>query len=388
MLNFIRKSLVIEIYNFVETLAKASLSPPKLFTSSAYVQARKKINPLVFKSLSHTLIDEFYTDNDLGVQLWNGFRLLAVDGSTVNLPYSKQLAQNYGYARNHKGDTNVQARVSVLYDTINHLVIDASLNPRSSSERTLALEHLNHCTSNDVIIFDRGYFSFDFIKSLKDIHFIIRLKADLIVMKKFIASGKTTQIVEINSSKYLYKKKNEQKPNPIKVRLVRVELPCGEIEVLATSLTNAKSYPSKIFKALYFKRWTVETFFDELKNKLKVEHFTGYSQRAIEQDFYAASFISNIQSIIVSDIEEEIAQETKSRKLDYKVNTNLSYGFLKDRIVTLLFTEKNTDKVVEELKTMFKKNLIPIRPNRTNKRNKTRRTTKRLQVTKNQRDAI
>lgn len=386
MLNFIRKSLVIEIHNFVDILSKTSTS--KLFTSSAYVQARKKINPLVFKALSETLIDEFYTDNDLGVQLWRGFRLLAVDGSTVNLPFSKKVAQIYGYARNNTGDTNVQARVSVLYDTLNRLVIDASLNPRSCSERPLAIEHLKHCNSNDVIIFDRGYFSFDFIKSLKDIHFIIRLKADLIVMKNFIASGKNTQIVEIHSSKYVYKKKNEKKPNPIKVRLIRIELPCGEVEVLATSLHNAKLYPSKDFKALYFKRWAVETFYDELKNKLKVEHFTGYSQRAIEQDFYAAAFISNIQSIIISDIQDEIAQQTKDRKYEYKVNNNLSYGFLKDRIVTLLFSEKDVGKVTKELKILFKKNLIPVRPHRKNKRNKNRRTIKRLQVSKNQRDAI
>lgn len=390
MLNLIRKSLVIEIYNFVEHLSSSSSQVTKLFTSSAYVQSRKKINPLVFKDLSDTLISEFYTDNELGVRLWKGHRLLAVDGSTINLPFSKELAQKYGYARNQTGDTNVQGRVSVLYDSLNNLVIDASLDPRGTAERTLALAHLGHCIANDLIIFDRGYFSYDFIKALKgkEVDFVIRLKADLLIMKHFIASGKQSQIVEIEPSKYVHKKKQQQKPNPIKVRLVRVELSGGEIEVLATSLANAKKYPSKLFKELYFKRWKVETFYDELKNKLKVEHFTGYSEKTIAQDFYAALFISNVQSIIVNDIGEEIGQETKSRKYAYKVNNNLSYGFLKNKIITLFFTEKDTDKVVNELKTLFKKNLVPIRPNRTFKRNKQRRTTTKHQVTKNQRDAI
>ena len=125
-----------------------------------------------------------------------------------------------------------------------------------------------------------------------------------------------------------------------------------------------------------------------MKNKLKVELFTGYSSKAILQDFYAAILVSNIQSIIVNDIKEEIAIEAQSRKYEYKVNNNLSYGFLKDRIITLLFSEKDIEKMTKELKVLFRKNLVPIRPNRTNPRNKRRRTTTKLKVTKNQRDAI
>lgn len=388
MLNLLRKSLVIEIHNFIEKIGKVSSSPLKLFTSSAYSQSRQKINPLVFESLSDTLVEEFYTDNELGVKLLKGFRLLAVDGSTVNLPFSKELSQKYGYARNQTGNTNVQARVSVLYDVENQLVIDANINSRSTYERAMALEHLPKCNSNDLVIFDRGYFSYDFLTALGDIPFLMRLKSDLNPVKNFIRTNKTSQIVEINSCKYVHKKKGEQKPAPIKVRLIRVELSSGEIEILATSLNNTRKYPSKLFKELYFKRWKVETFYDELKNKLKVELFTGYSQIAIQQDFFAAIFISNIQSIIVNDLKEEIVSENQSRKYEYKVNNNLSYGFLKDRIITLLFSEKDIDKMTQELKTLFKKNLIPIRPDRTNLRNKNRRTKTKLKVTKNQRDAI
>jgi len=65
-----------------------------------------------------------------------------------------------------------------------------------------------------------------------------------------------------------------------------------------------KKYPSKIFKNLYFQRWGVEKFYDEFKNKLKVEHFSGYSKHSILQDFYVALFVSNIQSLIVGEINE------------------------------------------------------------------------------------
>ena len=63
----------------------------KPFTKSAFVQYRKKIKPELFKHLSDTIVNEFYTDNEAGIKLWNGFRLLGVDGSRLTLPYTKEL---------------------------------------------------------------------------------------------------------------------------------------------------------------------------------------------------------------------------------------------------------------------------------------------------------
>ena len=94
-----------------------------------------------------------------------------------------------------------------------------------------------------------------------------------------------------------------------------------------TSLLDSQKYRSKMFKKLYFKRWGVETYYDELKNKLKVEYFSGYSNQSILQDFNAAIFISNVQTLIVSDLEDEIKEQTKNRKLSYKVNTNFLWVF-------------------------------------------------------------
>ena len=395
MMNLLRKSLSIEINGFTDYLrshGKKSFVWSS-FTSSAYVQSRKKIKAEVFIKLSSVLIDEFYTDNDLGVKLWKGFRLLAVDGSTMNLPSSKKLQDTYGYARNHTGNTTVQGRVSVLYDVLNQFALDCNLAPRSSSERVLALDHLKKTRKGDLILYDRGYYSYEFIKAhvRSNLDFLFRAKADSKVVKSFIASKKNTQTLEISLGRTLLKRERETIDiSPIKIRLVRVELPGGEIEVLATSLLDIKKYPSKSFKALYFKRWKIETYYDELKNKLKVEHFTGYSDRAIQQDFHVAILISNIQSLIVNDLKEEIKIETKNRKWEYKVNTNLSYGFLKNRILSLFFSDEalELEQIMEELNELFKKHLVPIRPDRFNPRNKTKRITKKHKVTKNQRDAI
>jgi len=391
LVNLSTKSLSLEIENFVK-LFNTPLNI-KAFTKSAFVQYRKKIKPNLFKDLARAIVDEFYTDNDLGVKLWNGFRLLGVDGSRLTLPHTKELKKIYGQTKNRSDNGVVQARLSVLYDVINNYVIDGILSPLKIGEGKLALQHLNHVKENDLVIYDRGYPSFNLMyEHIKlKVNFVIRAKVGFSnITKAFIDSGKTTQIVDIYPGKNKsYKDKEYDNKTSIQVRLIRVELASGEVELLISSLLNSKKYKSKIFKELYYKRWGVELFFDELKNKLKVEYFSGYSNQSILQDFYAAIFISNVQTLLVSELEDEINEKTKGNKYKYKVNNNLSYGFLKDRVVTLFFSKNDMEDTITELKFLFKKHLVPVRPNRSNSRD-TDKYRKRLKpkVTKNLRDAF
>ena len=119
MLNFLTKSLSLEIENFI-SLFKTGTTPK--FTKSAFVQARKKVKPEVFDRLSQLLVNEFYTDNELAIKLWKGFRLLAVDGSRITLPITKELKAIYGETKNQTSTVLVHGRCSVLYDVLNKYV--------------------------------------------------------------------------------------------------------------------------------------------------------------------------------------------------------------------------------------------------------------------------
>lgn len=391
LVNLTTKSLVMEIENFI-SLFKDHFNI-KAFTKSAFVQYRKKIKPEVFKHLSDVIVNEFYTDNESAIKRWQGFRLMAVDGSRLTLPKTIELEGIYGVARNQNESGVIQCRVSVLYDVINNYVIDGILSPLAKGEGKLALEHLLCLNENDLALYDRGYPSFDLIFEHYKLstNFLIRAKVDFsIKTKEFIKSGRSTQIVDIYPGQHKKLVDKEYNSNTkLKVRFVRVELADGEVELLITSLLDIKKYPTGIFKELYFKRWGVETFYDEFKNKIKVENFSGYSNQSILQDFYAALFVSNVQTLVVSEIVDEIDEQMQGNKYKYKVNTNLSYGFLKNRIITLFFSNNDMDKTIEELKSLFKKHLVPIRPDRTFARD-TGKFRKRMKpkVTKNQKDAI
>ena len=393
VMNFLKKSLAIEIENFL-SYVKSGLGSAhqKSFTKSAFTQCRNKISPLVFKYLSSKLIHEFYTDNELSVKLWNGFRLLSVDGSRVTLPNTIELRNIYGEAKNHTNTTTTQGRLSVLYDVLNNYAIDGLLEPLSVGEKALAIKHLEYTKERDLIIYDRGYPSFDLIyeHTKRNIDFLIRVKINFSnQINSFYKSRKKSATIKLRPGNKRLSDKEFNKDSTIEVRLIRIELSDGEVEILITSLLDSKKYKHSIFKSLYYKRWGIETYYDEFKNKLKLEYFSGYSSQSIQQDFYAALFVSNIQTLIVSDINEELDSKERTTKYQYKVNTNLSYGFLKDRVISLLFSEATMQEVMPELRGLFKKYLIPIRPNRCYPR-ETRKYDKRKRpkVLKNQRDAF
>ena len=394
MVNFLKKSLVIEIDSFVNFLnSKSNLISVKKFTKSAFVQKRMKINPSVFKYLSQVIIENTYIESNTTIKRFYGFRILSVDGSKLTLPNTEELKNEFGESKNQTNTGVVQARISVLYDVLNLLVLDSEMDNLKICERTLALRHSIQWKKNDLIIYDRGYPSYDFkyehIKA--EIDYLIRVKTSHSkIVQCFVDSGEKSIVTEIYpQEKHSFIGKDYNKNSPLKVRLVRIDLPSGEVEVLMTSLLDSEKYPTKIFKELYFMRWGVETFYDELKNKLKVGCFTGYSKISILQDFFCAIFISNLQSIIVNDLQDELNLKNHKTKLNYKINGNLSYGFLKNRVLELLIKEASLENIFKELQDLFIQNTIPIRPNRNNKRNVGKyRARIKPQVLKNQKDAI
>ena len=394
MLNFLTRSLSIEIVNFLSFLKRKDIAQ-ETFSKSAFVQARKKIKPEVFKHLNQRIIEEFYKDNSGVLRQFDNLRILAMDGSRLTLPFTKELEEIYGQTKNQTNTYIVQTKACVLYDLLNEICINGILSSIDTDERTQAKQLLEHCQANDLIIYDRGYPSFELIYEhyQKNLHFLMRMPLDFSqVVKDFLASGKTSQIVEIKpGQKKSFENKPYTKSSTLKIRLLRITLNGGGIEVLATSLLDSKHYGNEVFKELYFKRWKIETYYDELKNKLKIEEFSGYSNQSILQDFYSTLFVSNIQTLIENEINEEIEKEseTKNIKYQYKINTTLSYGFMKDRILELFFTKNDMNDIINELKELFKKHLIPIRPNRKFERKigKYRTRTKPI-VTKNQKNSL
>ena len=90
---------------------------------------------------------------------YSGYRILAVDGSKVNLPCNKELMEIYGC---QKSTNNlIQSLVSCLTDVLNNVILYGIMAPCNGNGRELAKQHILNLskikTDKDIILFDCGY---------------------------------------------------------------------------------------------------------------------------------------------------------------------------------------------------------------------------------------
>lgn len=142
-------------------------------TAGALTHARKKLLPEVFIALNDILVQGFYTDN-LPIEQNGIRRILAVDGSRIELPETEKTVLEFGRA-NKQSDAKPQALASALFDVVNKVAIDFSLHPCCASENHIAVKHLKQVSRGDLLIFDRGY------KSLWLMLAIVQTGADFLI---------------------------------------------------------------------------------------------------------------------------------------------------------------------------------------------------------------
>ena len=402
-MNMVNKTMQKEINNYMKEVKNKQIS----YDKSAMSKARQKISPSVYDDLNSKLIDEIYEDKE-SVKLYHGLRILGIDGTDIELPnmgilkdkkQTEEIQTIYGRRSNNSGELGVISKASVLYDLENNIVMDAILNSYASSERAMAVEHIRALKKykkshkekyKDLIIFDRGYPSIGLISYMNQecIDYLMRIQSNTFKeIEEFKKSELNDTVLELKITKdRLYQiTRREEYPlltqfreklevgKSIKVRVLKVILDSGEIEVLITSLLDIQAYPYSLFKELYFKRWGIELKYNILKNIFKVENFTGLTQIAINQDFFATLFTSNICSLIMDAIMEDevtLYNQTKQRKYLYQLNQSFSISCMKNSLVSMLLKYARVEKIYEMIQDEIMNNLLPIKPNRSFTRKK------------------
>jgi len=336
MLNMVNGSIQSELSRFFQVVYDHPISINSVSTA-AFCKARKKISHTAFKELNTCLIDTFY--DSYQAKKWNGFRLLAVDGSVTNIPNTPELLEHFGKARSHAAKPAV--RISQLYDVQNKLSIDLQIDSHATGERDQAVKHLDCARKDDLILYDRGYPAiwFFILHQIKNVNFCARVTIDSSnILKNFIRSGKNEDTVYFPCvEKSLRHCRKEGLPtSPIKVRLIRIDLPSGQTEILMTSLLDKDSHPYKIFKDLYHQRWGIEEDYKLMKSRLVIENFSGVSVEAVLQDIHAKVLTKNLAAIAIFEADSIRNEKYKHRKHPYKINVTYTLSQLKDNIVRFL----------------------------------------------------
>lgn len=147
---------------------------PDTASSSALIQQRSKIDISAFTSLF-----DLFVQKTTGNKLYRGFRLLAADGSDIQVPTNPNNPDSYFPGSN--GQTAYSLlHLDAMYDLLQHTYTDAILvGGRKADERGNLCDMVDRsCFKNALLIADRGFEGYNLMAHIqeKGWKYLIRVK--------------------------------------------------------------------------------------------------------------------------------------------------------------------------------------------------------------------
>ena len=357
-------------------------------SSSAFIQQRQKINEFAFPSLFSLFVK--YTDKD---GLYKGYRLLAADGSDIQIPTDSKHTASYFPGANGQSPYNL-LHLDAVYDLLQHTYLDAEVCGRRNLDERRTLCKMVDCShiANALIIADRGYESYNLMAHIqeKGWKFLIRIK-DISSSSGIISAlelpdtdefdfycpiqltrRRKTETLPLFAHKNHYKwigtstpldylPTGSRKHDPIAFyhlpfRVVRFKLSDSSYETVITNL-DAENFPPEELKHLYGMRWGIETSFRELKYTVGLLHFHAKKVENITQEIYARLIMYNFSELITSHVVIQKFERKHPCKANFSVAVQVCRQFLLGNISP------------PDVEAAISRNVSVIRTGRSNPRN-------------------
>ncbi len=344
------KSIQINYSIFLDSFLSETLP---FVSKQAVSKARQGISHKAFLELFRLSVEQFYS-RSANLHTWNGFYIYAVDGSTIQIPESEENHMVFGGNPNKTVKVSPLASTSVLYDVMNDILVNVSFHAYRCNERESAKAHMNFLPGfpNSIIVFDRGYPSEDMFRFLNSRGMLFLMH----VPKTFKKA-----VFEQNDVLFTYPSSDNQES--LTLRSIHFLLNDGSTEYLVTNLMP-EQVASEKFSELYRLRWGVESKYRELKNRLKIEAFNSVKPVSIQQEFFAAMYLSNLAAIIKSEADLKVIASADNRH-DYQPNRSYILNRIKNCIIHLLRSSSSAcNKMISQIAEESAKILSVIRPNR------------------------
>ena len=350
---FLLNTVNTSTYTALNRFFKNVIGESTRMSQQALSKARSHIDHSPFQGMFRELNRKRYGFGNK-VNKWHGYQVLAVDGSDITLPNLPELLKIFGGSG--RNADSPMATASIMLDILNDFVIDACLEPYGTSERKMALGHIDELrglcpNGKKLLIFDRGYPSLELIQALcqKQLSFVMRVRA------KWNTDADNTSASDCRVTL----------SDGTIIRVIKLILSYGETETLITNLWRIKENE---FMPLYFLRWPVETKYDVVKNKLALENFSGVSENSIRQDFWVSMLLCNIVSVAKNEATclIRLRRHSKENLHEYIPNTADLVASLKDDFVTACMEtsiKKRGDRITAVIEDIAH-SVVPVRPGR------------------------
>jgi hypothetical protein len=252
---------------------------PCSVTEEAFVQARARFPGWLFDTLLRLLADDFERGHP-GCVRWKGFRLLALDGTSVAQRRWRGLAGHCGRQGNGRGQGPPSARLVMLTLPLARLPWRYELTPLADDERAVAARLLDRLRRDDLVLFDRGLFSYGLFWQVQaqGAFFATRVKAG-VQFQEVRSLGRGDRLVRWQPRDWRKDWRRRGLPASMALRVLDYHIKGFRPSAVLTNvldpeavsrdewvrLASADEAGRTVDPGLYHRRWEIETTFAELK---------------------------------------------------------------------------------------------------------------------------
>lgn len=353
-------------------------------SAPAFVQRRAQLLPEALEYLFRQ-----FTEATSKVNLYKGYRLLAADGSDLQVFADSN--DNDSYFPGTDGQRPYgMIHINAMYDLLNRTYLDILIQKARNKNENAALVQMTDRSSvpKAILIADRNYEAYNGIAHIekKGWKYLIRIRdtagmirpfhfkpdCDLDVWKTITLTRKQTnsfkklKAVEPtryrclpNSSPFDYIDLHSNQYYDFNIRFVRFRISEDTYETVITNLPDDE-FPASEIKRLYNLRWGIETSFRELKYTIGLKQPVSKKAEYISQEIFARCIMYNFCELVTSHVTIHYQSEKYVYQTNFSAAVHICRLYLKGSVAP------------PDAETNISRNLVPVRPNRKAPRNANR----------------
>jgi len=261
----------------------------KVPNSASISEARARLGSQVMSQLFKRVARPQATAQTPGAFL-GGLRVMAIDGTVLDVPDSKANARVFGYPASRRGTQAAfpKVRLVMLIEAGTHLIVDALMCPYRIGERVRAKKLLRSVSEGMLLMWDRGLHSYAMVQAT--------LATGCEYLGRVPANVKFSVEQALDDGSYLSwiypdGKSKKKGGTRIAVRVIEYTIDSGQGQQsyrLITSLLDIGLFPALLLATQYHQRSEIENTIDELKTHLngRKTPLRSLQPRAVVQEIY------------------------------------------------------------------------------------------------------
>jgi len=247
----------------------AGKTPASQPCKAAISQARSRLGPEVMRELAVRVLRPLARRDSLGAW-YRGLRIMALDGTCIDVPDEAANADHFGYAGSPRGASAFpQIRVLALVECGTHAIVGAEHGPFRRSEQKMAEVLLPATLQHDMLLLsDRNFYGYPMwqIANSSGCKLLWRIQSSLKLAKEHV-------LPDGSYLSRIYSASDRARQSGLQIRVVEYTLDTENSDSpekyrLITNILDHTQAPAEELAPLYHERWEVEGVFAEIKTRL------------------------------------------------------------------------------------------------------------------------